>query len=265
MAKPLIFFVPGAWHTPWAYETVRKMLSDRGFETDTVALASVGANNANIGLLEDAAVVRSVLLELVEAGRDVFIVGHSYGSLVASNSIQGLSKHQRVAEGKEGGIVMLLYLCALVVPVEANLLIALDDEYPDWWDITDDGGFIAATDAVKVLYADVQPALAAEAEAALKPMPFRVMMDKSQFAPFNEGFEVGFVFSERDQALGISLQRRMFKQFPPGSFSASLQSSHSPFLSMPVALTGVIQDAIKHAQAKELHPISHDLRTAISA
>ncbi|KAI6084701.1 hypothetical protein F4821DRAFT_261600 [Hypoxylon rubiginosum] len=250
---PAIFFVPGAWHQPWVFDGVRSTLSNRGFETDTSALATVGSMNASVGVLDDAAVIRSALLGLIEAGKEVVVVAHSYGGVVASNSVQDLSISQRTADGKAGGITLLLYLCAFVVPVETSLLMALNNVFPDWWNVTEDRQFITPIDPSNVFYADVKPPLAAKAVAALEPMPFQMAIDKSTYAPFNEAFEVGYIFTEKDQALDVGAQRGMFSQFPAGSFSASLDSSHSPFLSMPVTLADIIQDAINHVRGKNVH------------
>ncbi|KAI6087579.1 hypothetical protein F4821DRAFT_105678 [Hypoxylon rubiginosum] len=233
---PAIFFVPGAWHQPWVFDGVRSTLSNRGFETNTSALATVGSKNASVGVLDDAAVIRSALLRLIEAGKEV-----------------DLSISQRTADGKAGGITLLLYLCAFVVPVETSLLMALNNVFPDWWNVTEDRQFITPIDPSNVFYADVNPPLAAKAVAALEPMPFQMAIDKSTYAPFNEAFEVGYIFMEKDQALDVSAQRGMFSQFPAGSFSASLDSSHSPFLSMPVTLADIIQDAINHVRGKNVH------------
>lgn len=82
-------------------------------------------------------------------------------------------------------------------------------------------------------------------------MPLQVALDKSAYAPWNEAFEVGYIFTEKDQALGPNTQRRMFSNFPAGSFSASLDSSHSPFLSRPDALADIIQNAINHIITKK--------------
>jgi hypothetical protein len=43
----------------------------------------------------------------------------------------------------------------------------------------------------------------------------------------------------------------MASQFPVGSFTASLNSSHSPFLSQPSAVADAIEKAAKHAAANE--------------
>lgn len=135
---PTIFFIPGAWHGPWVYDDVRSVLSNRGYETASVALASVGTNDASIGMLDDTAKIRSALLKLVDAGKEVIIVAHSYGGVVASNSVHGgLSIDQRAAESKPGGIVILLYLCAFFTPVGSSLLMANNGEYFDWWNVTE--------------------------------------------------------------------------------------------------------------------------------
>lgn len=138
-STPVVFFVPGAWHEPWVFDDVRSTLSDRGFETGTSALATVGSKNARVGVLDDAAVIRSALLELIDAGKEVVVVAHSYGGVVASNSVRGLSISQRAADGKVGGIALLLYLCAFVVPVETSLLMAVNNVFPDWWNVTEVG------------------------------------------------------------------------------------------------------------------------------
>jgi hypothetical protein len=94
-----------------------------------------------------------------------------------------------------------------------------------------------------LLYADVEPSLAEKAVSSLRPTPVRIAWDVSAHAPWSEGFDVGYVFTEEDKAVDISGQKAMFSLFPAGSFSASLISSHSPFFSVPDALADTIQDA----------------------
>lgn len=69
------------------------------------------------------------------------------------------------------------------------------------------------------------------------------MTDKGTFAPWDAGFQMGFIHTEDDQAIPIAIQKQMAAQFPAGSFSATLKSSHSPFLSMPEQLSEVIEQA----------------------
>lgn len=57
------------------------------------------------------------MMKLIHAGSEIVSVAVG---IVASNSVKGLSVNQRVADGKDRGIIMLLYLCAFVVPVDSQ-------------------------------------------------------------------------------------------------------------------------------------------------
>ncbi|KAI1424667.1 Alpha/beta hydrolase fold-1 [Xylaria sp. FL1777] len=246
---PIIFFVPGAWHSPWVFDGVRSILSARGFGTETSSLATVGSADSSVGLSNDAAKVRSALTKLIDNGKEVILVVHSYGGVVASNAVQGLGIEQRTGNGVQGGIVMILYLAAFAIPTKTNFLTALGGSNLPWWKISEDG-FFMPIQPLDVFYADVEATLANKAVDALRKMPLRIATDISTYDPREESFEVGYIFAEEDQALPIGAQRAMFAEFPVGSFSASLTSSHSPFLSIPDTLVDVIQRAVEHVLGK---------------
>ncbi|KAI1739862.1 Alpha/beta hydrolase fold-1 [Xylaria scruposa] len=243
---PTVFFIPGAWHEPWVFDNVRSILSARGFETEASSLATVGSPDSSVGLHVDAAKIRSALTKLVDEGKEVVLVAHSYGGLVASNAVDGLGITQRAASGLKGGIIMILYLAAFAVPAGTDLVMNFGG-YAHWWNVSK--GFVTAMQPLEVFYADVESSLAEKAIASLKPMPLQMMKDISAYDPRGT-FEVGYIFAEKDQALPISAQDAMFSQFPAGSFSARLDSSHSPFLSMPDTLADTIENATKYVLAK---------------
>lgn len=74
--------------------------------------------------------------------------------------------------------------------------------------------------------------------------------DKSSFEPWTAGFEMGYIFAEDDQAIPIDVQKQMQSAFPAGSFTASLKSSHSPFLSMPSKVADTLQQAVDQCVKK---------------
>ena len=120
--KPTVFFLPGGYHGSWIYDSVRGILSDRGFATDASDLVSVGTTDASVGIHSDATHLRSQLTRIIDEGKEVVLVAHSYGGIVASNAVDGLSIEQRAAQGKQGGIILILYLAALVVPAGRTFL-----------------------------------------------------------------------------------------------------------------------------------------------
>ncbi|KAI0503410.1 Alpha/beta hydrolase fold-1 [Xylaria bambusicola] len=254
---PTIFFIPGAWHKPWVFDSVRGILSARGFETEALVLATAGSSDPDIGLQDDAAKARSALTKLIDDGKEVLVVAHSYGGIVASNAVKGLSTTQRTADGLKGGVSMVLYLAAFIITANTSLVMAASHSSfgggggpPDWWDISEDGKFVTPSDPREMFYHDVEPSLAQKAIDALLPMPVRSAADVSLFDPRDGGFEVGYIFAEEDRAVPIDAQKGLFELFPAGSFSASLPTSHSPFLSNPDALADTLQKAIKHLLTK---------------
>lgn len=91
-----------------------------------------------------------------------------------------------------------------------------------------------------------------EAVAALEAEPARIFSDDNQFEPWNNGIEVGWFFTEQDQAIPLATQQAMASQFPAGYVSYTMDSSHSPFLSMPdEVVTGVVLAATE-GMAKKL-------------
>lgn len=70
--------------------------------------------NADLG--SDTDLIRSYATSLVEAGRTVAVLMHSYGGQVGTNALYGLSKNSRSAQGKQGGISHLIYMAAFALP-----------------------------------------------------------------------------------------------------------------------------------------------------
>ncbi len=134
---PTIFFIPGAWHDVWVFDNLRTVLEDRGFETIAAELPTIVSKDASIGLAEDAKHVHSALTTLVNAGKEIIIVPHSYGGHVAANAVTGLGAKERAAAGLQGGVLMIANLATMIVPAGFNLLQHLGGNNLPWWDITE--------------------------------------------------------------------------------------------------------------------------------
>ncbi|EEY18972.1 predicted protein [Verticillium alfalfae VaMs.102] len=97
-----------------------------------------------------------------------------------------------------------------------------------------------------MFYHDVEPGLAAKVAATLLPVAQEIMHGKCEFEPWNQGFNVSYIFTQEDSTLPFEVQQAMASQFPEGSFTISLLTSHSPFLSAPKELGNAIQACIKY-------------------
>lgn len=133
--QPVYVLAPGAWHGPECFDLVREKLKAKGYETRAVTYPSVGAEPPNKGLADDAAALRAEIQTLADQGRQVIVVVHSYGGLVGAEATQGLGFKQRKAEGKAGGVALLVYLSAFVTPKGASILGMLGGNPLEWMDV----------------------------------------------------------------------------------------------------------------------------------
>ena len=60
------------------------------------------------------------------------LVAHSYGGLVAANAAEGFAKEQQAKEGRNGGIIMFVYLAAFVVPKGKGMVDMFGGQLPSW-------------------------------------------------------------------------------------------------------------------------------------
>jgi pimeloyl-ACP methyl ester carboxylesterase len=129
MKKPTIVFVPGAWHPPTAYDLLLPPLHAAGYTTTYVYLPSVGAA-APVAFEDDVAAVRRVVAGLVELGREVVVVSHSYGASPATEALRGLGKNARGTKELVGGVIQLVYIAAIVPTKDASAVDAFGPMKP---------------------------------------------------------------------------------------------------------------------------------------
>lgn len=114
--KPIIVLVPGAWHTPESFTPLITQLSLAGYPCIPVTTPSSGAHPGHASFAADVSAIRTVVTSLVSAGKEVILVMHSFGSVIGSESLAGgeLSKTSRAADGKDGGVVRLVFIGILL-------------------------------------------------------------------------------------------------------------------------------------------------------
>jgi pimeloyl-ACP methyl ester carboxylesterase len=130
--QPTILFVPGAWHGPDGFDAVRASLSSRKIPTVALALPSIGAEPPSKGLTDDTVFVQSEIKKLVDEGKRIVVVTHSYGGMVGAGAVKGLEYAERQKQGKHGGVIMLVYMAAFVASRGDSLLKMLGGNYLPW-------------------------------------------------------------------------------------------------------------------------------------
>ena len=133
---PSFLIVPGAWHQPKAYEKLVTSLRNAGYSTDVASLPSCNTQDPEKATCSaDAEAVRKEILRSIDAGgKDLVVVCHSYGGIPGGGAAYGLSKAARARDGKEGGVMGLIYVAGFVVHERSSLLETLGGQHAPYVD-----------------------------------------------------------------------------------------------------------------------------------
>ena len=118
MGNLSIVIVPGASGLPEFYDPFVNAVTAQGLDIKALHIPSVGIPGPREGepptMYDDAAFIATHVRSLADAGNDVILITHSYGWTPGTESVRGLSKKEREAQGLKGGIVHIAYMTSLV-------------------------------------------------------------------------------------------------------------------------------------------------------
>lgn len=132
LETPIFVFLPGAWHTADVFDGLRSIMAERGMESEAIDIPSIGASPPDKGLHADIKFTRSALKDLIDAGRQIILVQHSYGGVVGASAMEGLGYAQRHEDGLRGGVIMAVWIAAFATPKGECLLDMLGGNWLPW-------------------------------------------------------------------------------------------------------------------------------------
>ncbi|KAF3480968.1 uncharacterized protein GIQ15_06315 [Arthroderma uncinatum] len=247
MSKPTIALVPGAWHTPAHYEDFLAEVEKAGYPTACLQLPGVDSATPNDETVASnaAAVREKLLLPLLDDGKNVILVMHSFGGCIGSVAAAGLNKKDR---GSSGGVVGLIYIAAFLAKEGVSLFNALGGKFDDFVKVDDATGQLTVDNPTDVFFHDVPSDLATKAVGMLKPQAKAAFTTPSLSPAWQEevynGGRRGYVRTTQDHCLPAAIQSMMLDKSGVDWNIKDIESSHSPFLSRPQELTKIIDDMI---------------------
>lgn len=134
--KPHILIIPGAWYPASNLDTFIESLEAAGYSAEAFSLPSF--NTAGVSVQDDEDQVKVLLTSLIDNGKDIIILAHSYGGLVAAGVIAnpGLDKRAREAQGSKGGVVGIVYLAAIIPAEDEGILQLVGGKWLEYIDDT---------------------------------------------------------------------------------------------------------------------------------
>ncbi|KAJ6489966.1 hypothetical protein C8R45DRAFT_992258, partial [Mycena sanguinolenta] len=102
---PTIIVIPGSFSPLTAYLPIISGFEAHGYPVHGIELVTVGRRAGVMppGMYDDAAKVAALAAQLADEGKDVVLVPHSYGGLVACEASKGLAKSVREGKGRQVG------------------------------------------------------------------------------------------------------------------------------------------------------------------
>jgi len=219
--------VHGAWLGSWCWDPIGRRLDAAHVPYVTVDNPSVAA--APSDLAADVDNVRRVL-DTIDG--PVLLVGHSYGGAVVTDA------------GTHENVEALVYLTAFALDagesVAANDLQGGEDtKLAHAVELDDDLVSVDPQRAFELFFHDCDPEVAARARARLMPMSMAAMQDVIRTVAWREK-PATYIVCTDDRALPVPLQ--MSNAARVGGEQLELPTSHSPFLSQPAALAGMLTE-----------------------
>ena len=224
---PTLLLVHGAWHNGAGFKKLQEELSQLGISSKTVELSSAAAADQPIGdMYQDAKIVREAVDSI---DGDVVVLGHSYGGLPIT---EGLVGHPRVKS--------LIYLTAFMLDKGETLYAACGSQDPSWWQRNNDDTRLTPKTPHDVFYNQCDREISDAAIAALRTQSLSSFNQAITRVSWKE-IPSTYIICEEDQAIPLFAQEAMSQR---AGAVLRMNSDHSPFLSHPRELAGLIASTL---------------------
>jgi hypothetical protein len=264
MAKAHFVLVHGAYHQPQHWDTLAKLLQSSGHATSTPRLPSVSSTPPPECFKADAAAVKQAVVNAVAQGATTVVpVLHSYGGIPGFEGLATLTAEEKAK------IPRVVCISAFVVPKDNSLVsvqegkdrtyVEIDVHNPSSTlplefheaDINHQGPIARVPDPIPFFYSDVEPDVAAHAASLLLPHAIEAFFSITQHDGCAD-FPVTYVVCNNDKALTVEYQHKAIdicrsRENRKGGSEAvevvTMESGHSPFLSMPEETVQILLNA----------------------
>jgi pimeloyl-ACP methyl ester carboxylesterase len=115
-------FISGGLNDSSPWNPLRQVLAKHNYPTAVVELPSITPSQPLEDFTPDVLAIRTAVQALIEEGKDVIVVMHSYSGFPGSEALLGQSKKEREERGNERGVVRLVYIMAFMLPEGMELV-----------------------------------------------------------------------------------------------------------------------------------------------
>ena len=251
-AKPTLVLIHGGWHTPSTYYKFTDALNAAGYEVHVPLLPSMnGARPPNTDLTTDTALVRGYVESLIDTGRTVVAILHSYGGQVGTNALYGLGIESRSKQNLSGGVARLIYICGFALTEG----LCMNDKVKEFghehfmpiaFDFADDDSCVHRDPKTLLIGPGAEHEELEEYVASLVRWNGRCVFQPVEKCAWRE-ISVNYVYTMEDMTAPIEYQRSMVEGMRGEGREVEvveLATGHIPNLTMTKELVDVIYQAV---------------------
>lgn len=274
---PTLIFIPGSWHKPSCYDKVIKLLQDEyNIKCISVTLPST-TDNPNATFKDDIDAAQDAITSEMTQGRDVIVVAHSYGGMIGNSAIKGLtrpktsstittpepqtpseppSQNSNPTATKSGYVTALVLIASgFTITGFAFMDPLLGLPLPFFRADKDSGYAVLTVDPRQFFYHDLTAEEAEFWSNQLTTQSLKALYEGGEHA-YAGWMDVPtwYLGTAEDQGLPIMAQRMQIgtaRACGAVVYHVELQSSHSPFLSMPEEVVAVLLEAVRTVSGNE--------------
>ncbi|KPI43218.1 uncharacterized protein AB675_6905 [Cyphellophora attinorum] len=271
---PTLIFIPGAWHLPACYGPIIHLLSTKhNFRCVPITLPSTQGDPCAT-FKDDLDATRVAIAAETSAGKDVVLIAHSYGGMVANSAIKGFAKrdgrdHRPPAAAAEaypaaspnatgppagpGHITGLILIASGFTLSGLTFMAPLFNRPPPAWKANWSTGFAdLALSPQALFYHDLATSEEQDYWASqLTPQSLKALFEGAEhsYAGWRDLDLAWYVGTEADKGLPAWVQRfgvGVARGMGPTKVRhvELIGSSHSPFLSRPGEVTELVMEAV---------------------
>ncbi|TLD09850.1 hypothetical protein PspLS_12035 [Pyricularia sp. CBS 133598] len=248
--SPTLVIVTGSFAPASLYTEFVAVLKKHGVETVVISSPSVGRREGKpaASMMEDADEIVRVVGELLDAGKEVVLMAHSYGGIPAAQSMERLSVKQRTAAGKKGGVAKMAYLSAIALPLGGSNMDSFNPENASHL-MKSDGEYmeIVPEGLVGTTFSDLPPDEGLERAKKMSCHSLKSFQDKLTYPGYND-VEMHYILCELDALIPPVAQEAMVSLIKESSGKEvkvhRLAAGHAATVSAPEKLAEIVKTIV---------------------
>lgn len=261
---PTMIFTPGAWHRPNCYAKVIKLLQEHHNIRCTSFSIPSTSGDPDATFKNDLDAAHAAIALETTAGRNVILIAHSYGGMIANSAIKDFTvpneNTKYTSQSGQGRIVGLVLIASGFTLTGLSFMDPLFHIPPPTWRINKATGFAdIVTPPAQLFYHDLSAKEAQEWVGQLTPQSLKALFEGGEhsYAGWLD-VPVWYIGTIEDRGLPVVVQRihvGMARAMGASVVHRELKSSHSPFLSQPEKVVDVLLDASRAFIGKNVNVV----------